>query len=249
MPVGSYWPLSPPLVPPANPGYPAPALDEDDFVTDLADLFPPGRAWAWTRDPNSVGIGLLHGLALSQATTQARKNQLLIDAFPATTVELLPEWEASVGLPDPCSGPDASLAARQAHVVARIKNKGGQSIPYLVDYAFALGFVVTVTPFATLRFGSRFGTRFYDTAWATTIKVNTSTSFEVARFGSARFGDPFTSWGAAPTTIRPARFGASRFGARFSMWGNAVLECELRRVAPGHLYVLFAYFVTVSSLN
>lgn len=207
-----------PYGPPQNPGYPAPALAEADFVTELANLFPPGRAWAWARNASSIGISLLHGLAASQATTQARKNQLLVDSFPTTTVELLPEWQRSVGLPDPCAGPDQSFAAARAHLIARIENQGGQSIPYLIAYALALGFTITITQFSVLRFGARFGGRFQGVRWATAIQIN-----------------------APATTVEYARFGAMRFGDRFASWGNAVLECELRRVAPGHLTLMFSY--------
>ena len=247
MPVASFWPLPAPYVPPANPGYPAPNLGEDDFVTDLADLFPPGKAWAWVRDAGSVGIGMLHALAASQAVTQARKNNLLNESpvTAGTLVELLPEWESSLGLPDPCAGPDASIAGRQSHVLARIKNQGGQSIPYLIGYAADLGFAVTITPYAVFRCGARAGMRVLGTAWATTIRISSSTTFRVMRCGSARCGDPLASWGAAATTFQVLRCGA-RAGGRLRTWGNAVLECELRRIAPGHLYVLFAYSTNVS---
>jgi len=217
LPVGSFWPL-PAAITYAPAGYGAPQLGEDDFVVELGNLFPPGKAWAWTRDPASFGIALLHGIAASQAATHARKNQMLIDAFPATTVELLPEWEASVGLPDPCAGPDASVPARQAHVVARATNQGGQSVAYLIAYALALGFVITITQFTVLRFGQRFGSRFRGARWASAIQINAPT-----------------------TTIAYARFGSARFGDHFASWGNAILECELRRIAPGHLTLIFSY--------
>lgn len=218
MPVASLWPAPTPVTS-APSGYPAPQLGSAEFVTELGNLFPPGKAWAWTRDPSSVGYALLEGIADTQAATHARKNQLLVDAFPATTVELLPEWQASVGLPDPCAGPDQSYPEAIAHLLARLENQGGQSIPYLVAYALALGFAITITPFTTARFGMRFGaSRFWSVAWANAIQIN-----------------------APETTISVARFGASRFGDRYRTWGNAVLECELKRIAPGHLILIFAY--------
>ena len=148
MPVASYWPLPAPYVPPPPPGYPLPQLGEDDFLAEVQNLLPPGKAWS--RAPDSNMTAFLRGFALTQAATQARKNQLLGES-PATIdtlVELLPEWEATLGLPDPCAGPDQSFPERQAHVLARIENKGGQSIPYLIAYALALGFVITITQFA-----------------------------------------------------------------------------------------------------
>jgi uncharacterized protein YmfQ (DUF2313 family) len=47
---------------------------------------------------------VLYGLAKSYERETARANNLLVDSFPLTTYELLPEWESSLGLPDPCAG-------------------------------------------------------------------------------------------------------------------------------------------------
>ena len=77
----------------------APDLGEADFLAALQAYLPTGPAWP--RDPDTIVTQILSGIARAQARLHARENQLLIDLFPATTVELLPEWEASVGLPDP----------------------------------------------------------------------------------------------------------------------------------------------------
>ena len=92
-------------------------------------------------------------LAPSLADVDASAQQLLVDAFPATTVALLPEWEASVGLPDPCAGEAPTIAARQGQVVARLSQPGGQSKAFLTAYAASLGYVIEISNYAPYRVG------------------------------------------------------------------------------------------------
>jgi uncharacterized protein YmfQ (DUF2313 family) len=64
----------------------------------------------------------------------ARAGQLIPDAFPCSTVELLPEWEATLGLPDPCVQPPlTTLQQRQAAVCAKLVARG-------VPFFFSTGY-------------------------------------------------------------------------------------------------------------
>jgi uncharacterized protein YmfQ (DUF2313 family) len=130
----------------------------------------------------------------------------------------MPEWQATLGLPDPCAGPDQSYDLALAHIVARIENTGGQSIPFLIAYAAALGFTITCTEFAAAKVGDRIGERLNGPNWSYALQIN-----------------------APATTISYARVDQNSIGDRLATWGNAVLQCELARVAPGHLYLLFSY--------
>jgi len=186
-----------------------------DFLQAFLKLLPRGRVWS--RDLASVQNLVLLGLNKIYETNTARANQLLVDAFPATTFELLPEWEATLGLPDPCAGPAPTIDARRKQVVARLTANGGQSIPYFTALAGNLGYQVTITQFMPSRFGKRFGTPFGGTDWAHAWQVN------------------------APTfTINHLRFGDS-FGVPFAYWTNNVLTCELLAVKPAHTILNFSY--------
>ncbi|WP_197520275.1 putative phage tail protein, partial [Paraburkholderia tropica] len=55
----------------------------------------------------------------SYERSTSRANYLLIDSFPPTAYELLPEWESTLGLPDPCAGEAPTIPQRQAQVLAR----------------------------------------------------------------------------------------------------------------------------------
>ena len=141
MPVASYWPLLPTIIHATGSGL-APDLSEDDFLALSQDLLPPGPAWP--RDLDAMLTQMLRGLAVSPARGHARQVALLADLNPATTVELLPEWEASLGLPDPCSGPGATIGARRAQVLARLRADDGQRISYYVQVATDLGYTVEI---------------------------------------------------------------------------------------------------------
>jgi uncharacterized protein YmfQ (DUF2313 family) len=193
----------------------APNYGAADYLQALQALLPRGRVWP--RDPDATQTKVLSGLTPVFERLTARANNLLIDAFPGSTYELLPEWEATLGLPDPCAGTAPTTQQRVAQVVARVTASGGQSIAYYTAVAAALGYQITITQFVPSRFGKAFGTLFGGTAWAFAWQVN------------------------APTfTINTLQFGGS-FGTPFASWGNNVLQCELQRIAPAHTTLLFSY--------
>lgn len=212
MPAASYWPL-PVLHLPAP--VRAPELTEDDFLVALQNLLPRGRAWP--RDADANLTKLLRGFAKSEGAAHGREIELLTDSFPATAIELLPEWESSLGLPDPCAGAQSLLSERQAQIVARLVFAGGQSVPYFVGYALQLGYPITITEYKPRRFGDRFEAPLYDTAWAYHWQVNAPTFTVTYR----RFGDVFEE--------------------PYAAWGNTVLQCELGRFKPGQTTLSFQY--------
>jgi uncharacterized protein YmfQ (DUF2313 family) len=151
MPIAALWPLPLPSGPPFGAAKLSGARGEADYLAALQALLPQGRAW--TRDPAATLTTLLDGIAKTYATADARAANLLIDAFPVTTVELLPEWEQTLGLPDPCLGSVPTIQQRQNQVVARILGGGGQSVGYLTTFAASLGFPVAITEFSPFRVG------------------------------------------------------------------------------------------------
>lgn len=195
----------------------APNYQASDFLTALQALMP--RGLAWPRNPAAVMAQVESGLAPTWSRHTAANNDLLIDAFPATAVQLLPEWEATLGLPDPCAGSSPTLQGRQQQVVARLTNSGGQSIPYFIAYAATLGYAVTVTEFTPFRVGQqRAGCQVGTQDWAFTWQIN-----------------------SALNTVTYFSAGQSYAGQALASWGNAVLQCELTEIKPAHTYLNFAY--------
>lgn len=192
-------------------------LDADDFLQKLIDHLPEGEVWP--RDPDAPMARALSVLAATYARLNQRDSNLLVDVFPLSTEEMLVEWEASLGLPDPCTPLNATLAQRIAAVAAKVIAQGGQTVDYLKQVAAAIGVVVTITEIAPFRVGvSRVGERLYSDEWAYTLIVN-----------------------APKTPIVEFRVGHSAVGDPLASWGNAQLECVLNRVKPAHVSIIFTY--------
>jgi uncharacterized protein YmfQ (DUF2313 family) len=195
----------------------APYLLAQDFARALRNLLPRGRAWS--RDDDTTQFATLMGLSPTYERQTNRGNNLLVDSFPATTLELLPEWEASLGLPDPCAGTSPTIAARRAQVVARFAALGGQSVAFYVAFAAQLGYTISVEQFAPFRAGfSRAGDPLRGVDW-------------------------FYAWSihSPLNTINYFRAGVDAAGEPLAFWSNTVLECEMQDVKPAHTILFFSY--------
>jgi uncharacterized protein YmfQ (DUF2313 family) len=194
-----------------------PAFSVADYLAAFLRLLPRGRAWALNLATTATQV--CAGLMAGYARNNARAAALVADAFPGTTVELLPEWEASLGLPDLCETDPQTLAQRRRAVTARLAGAGGQSVPFFENLCLALGYEVTITEYtATFRAGH-------------------------ATAGTP-CGDAFVdAWTVNGPTFTTNRFtaGGSAAGEPLQTWGNTALQCMLTRLKPAHTAVLFHY--------
>ncbi|MEX3690830.1 YmfQ family protein [Paraburkholderia sp. BR14263] len=194
----------------------APNYQASDFAGVIHALLP--RGLVWPRDPHTVMAQAIAGLAPTWARHAQSNGDLLVDAFPATAVDLLTEWEETLGLPDPCAGESPTLQQRQAQVVARLTNTGGQSVPFFIGYAQTLGYAVTITEFTPFRVGQQtVGDPVGSVAWAFAWQVN-----------------------APPVTVEYFRASRSAVGEPLASWNNAVLACEMNSLKPAHTTVIIA---------
>jgi uncharacterized protein YmfQ (DUF2313 family) len=178
------------------------------------------RGRVWPRDPDAVQTRVLIGTC-SELCARDGACELSCSStrFPATTYELLPEWESTLGLPDPCAGVAPTIPQRQAQVLARFVGVGGPTISSLTSFAANLGYTVTINQFVEARAGQmRAGDACNGTAWSFAWQVNAPlNTVTIALAGSMAAGDPLASW------------------------GNAVLECEMKAVMPAHTIPIFSY--------
>lgn len=194
------------------------AFDEAAYVNQLKLLMPPGAAWSTDDD---AGLGdLFTGWAQEMARLNARIDALYEEADPRTTVEMIGDWEASLGLPDPCTAAVTTLSGRQVIAWRKIAFQAGQTPAFYVALAASVGMEIEIHEFdpdvddfdgslTALIAGGRF--RF---VWR--VDVLTATDFTVFRAGS-RAGDHLREGGAID------------------------LECMIRAAAPAHTHVIFTY--------
>jgi len=186
------------------------------YAEMLMALLPSGDIWP--REPDSVLGRLLAALAGEMARADARLEDLLDEADPRTTWEMLSEWEALCGLPGECFGSAETIAQRRAAVISHLTLLGDQSPAFLRELAAANGYDVEIIdgyrPFVA---GSLAGEELRGDEWAFVFTV----------VADARTVHWFTAGCAA--------------GEPLAWWGNDPLECIINRFKPAHTVALFAY--------
>lgn len=190
----------------------------DQYREQLKALLPPGRAFP--RERGTTLDALLDAMAQELARIDARAERLAAEAVPEFTAEMLSDWERVAGLPDNCSGLLAETQqGRRNDLVSKLVAQGGQSPAYFIELAAALGFEITIEEFRPFRAGwSQAGEPLTNGDWIFTWRVR-----------------------APEVTVIPFRAGQSAAGEPLAAWGNEGLECRIRKYAPAHTHVIFAY--------
>lgn len=182
--------------------------------TDLLKLLLPPVSYA----PASTYISAwltAEGNALDVA--QGVADGILREADPATTSQLLPDWERNYGLPDACMGSSQDTQFRRATLLSKVNAVGGLSKAYFVDLAGRLGYTITISEFRVHDMDSDMDALLYDATWRSAFQVN-----------------------SALNTIRYMTVDDSMDDA-FATWSNVPLECTINRLKPAHTVALFSY--------
>jgi uncharacterized protein YmfQ (DUF2313 family) len=106
----------------------------DKYGQALQHLLPTG--YAWPRDPDSVLMRLMGGLAAAFSDLDALTEAAMVAWLPQATNTRLEEWEAAVGLPDACFGAAQTVEARRGRVLSRLRGPAG---PYADSSLASLG--------------------------------------------------------------------------------------------------------------
>lgn len=195
------------------------ALTAADYLAQLQALLPQG--FAWPRQADAALTKLLLAWADEMARIDGRAADLVEEADPRTTAELLADWERVAGLPDPCVaalGISQTTAQRRAALVAKLTTIGGQSAAYYIALAASLGYTITVTEFNPFQAGSDAGDALTNDGWRFVWQVNAPAA-NIVEFAAGR----------------------SSAGEPLRSWDNELLECVINRLRPAHTHVLFAY--------
>ncbi len=195
------------------------AFTSEDYLGALQSLMPRGRVWP--RDVDGTQSKLLLALAQVYERSDSRAGQLLVDGFPQTAIELLLEWELSLGLPDSCGGNPGTIPERQARLVVKLQEPGGMSKAYFLNLATVLGYLDTVITEA--------GPSSCETTCESPVSDDEKWRF-VWHVNLPHQGDNHTFFRA--DSLCDSRVDSYSFGA---------LECQLMRLKPAHTYVIFTY--------
>ncbi|KQN00577.1 YmfQ family protein [Sphingomonas sp. Leaf25] len=142
---------------------PRPRYSGQDYAGAAQALLPTGRVWP---AGDSVQASVFRAFAETFVRSDGVAGALLDTALPGSVTPMLPEWEATLGLPDRCAGEHPDLQQRLDQVRGRFFGAGGQSRQRFIDFAAALGFTITITNYAPFRAGlSTVGNPIASDAW------------------------------------------------------------------------------------
>jgi uncharacterized protein YmfQ (DUF2313 family) len=189
----------------------------------LKSLLPEGWVWDAKNIKSSTLSKLLSSMAEEYSRIEERALALVKESNPATTFELLPDWERVFGLPDQCA-PDESLTLQQRRqrILQLLTTRGGQNKSFYQNLAAQFGYDVGV------------------------IEVADQPPF---RAGIGRAGDRLTNgtWRYAFIIEAPAdsivkfRAGKSAAGERLLLVQNSTLQCLIEKYKPAHAVAIFTF--------
>lgn len=123
-----------------------PSFSSADFTSALLGLLPRGRVWP--KELSSIQAQAASCFAPIFQRISDKAVDLIADAFPGTTSDLLSEWELTLGLPDGCTVPGSqTIAERQRAVAEKISAAGGPQRSYYLQMANQLGFTAVIDEF------------------------------------------------------------------------------------------------------
>lgn len=193
-------------------------MTADDYLLQLQALLPPGPAWP--RDQEAVLTKLLLALAAEFARIDRRGGDLIEEADPRTTSELLADWERAAGLPDTCLTAGQTVQQRRAALVSKLTSMGGQSRQYFIDMAASLGYPgAAIDEFRPMNCNDN---------------CNDALHSEDDRF-AWRINLPNSNAGTYLANCN------STCNDALGSWGDKVLECRISHLKPAHTTALFAY--------
>lgn len=164
---------------------------------------------------------VFEGVAAALKDAEDRAEALMRETDPRSATDLLADFERCLG-PDPCGRDQAPLTIDQRRRLAhqRWTARGGQSIPFFVSLARALGIDLTIDEFWPSKAGGlRAGQRLRPEGCQFVWRVNVPGLVSVLNF----------------------RAGRSVAGQSLGSFLISAVECELRRLKPAHTLVVFSY--------
>jgi uncharacterized protein YmfQ (DUF2313 family) len=198
---------------------PIPFHSATDYLWQFQRLLPRGRVWH--RGWGTPQAAHLLTLMPTWAALDARAGQLIPDAFPCSTVELLPEWELTLGLPDPCVQPPLStVQQRQAAVCAKFVARGGQTRDYFIQIAESLGYTITIETFRPFEASRNAANQpLYGPEWAFAWRITVHATLAIVWFSAS----------------------VSHANEPLATFGDETLRCMFEALKPAHTTIIWVY--------
>lgn len=195
----------------------------------ILKLFPKGKAW--NTEAGSFLYGLAWGCADELNRLHARALQLIEEADPRTSQEMLADWMRVTGIPDSCCPTTETTAQLRKEMVIRFKGGYGQSPDAFVKMAADIGFTITITPtFQPFQVGNQAGTGYAPNCKVGGALTNTSGGWAAAFQVNAPLN-----------TLSDFEVGRNVVGDPLVQFGNQQLECKVNQMKPAHSIALFVY--------
>lgn len=197
----------------------ADVIAPEGYLGQLQALLPRGAAWP--RERTATLTSLLEVLAEELARTDGSAAALLDEIRPASTLDLLPDWERVAGLPDACSQTEASTkSVRRGRVVSRLVSRPLMIGSVYEQIALSLGYDdATVIEHDERAAGAIIGLDVAGGRWRYVWWLRVTGADGRSLFNTlSSVTEPLAS---TPT--------------------NDELECRVRAAMPAHTHVVFDY--------
>lgn len=197
------------------------AITAQEYVAGLKALLPPGPAWP-RGDSTSLLALLIETWAQEFARVDARAHALITEADPRFCQETFQEWLTQWGLPDECIKLWSTInnTTLRNLLVYKVTSLGGQTPQFFIDLAAMFGYQIEIDEFRGYTVMADTLDVLADELWPSTWEVNVLQSA-----GTKMSYHEVTGGVEEP----------------LAWWGDALIECLIRRYAPAHTQVGFAY--------
>ena len=132
----------------------------EDFQRLFEQLSPRGLLWQLLPGSIRHRLHLAWGDELARASQ--RQDDLLREALPSSTDEMLSDWEATLAL---VPGAGDSLDDRRKAVIAKLLAGGNQSVQFYEELGDVLGHIITIKKFRPRLSGDPHGEVYRSAAW------------------------------------------------------------------------------------
>jgi uncharacterized protein YmfQ (DUF2313 family) len=206
----------------------------EKYTQLLINLLPPGKLWRPREQPTFLKT--LQAIATEFCRVEERTTDLLREADPRQSVELLDEWEALLGIPDECDEENPSLSERRSHIVQKLTNVGGLSADFYEFLGAQLGFSITVENRVNFLAGRG---RAGDALWNYFNRHFVAGS--VAGMALTEIGWRHYFNVEMPVSAAEVFEAGDVAGTPLREFTNPLIECTIRKLKPAHAGVTFTF--------